>query len=303
MGHAFGILMAHVGTLHSLRSFRRRLPWALGLPQTITKSDKNMSRNIIAIAAALAFATVTQVHASTIKIELSGEWWAQENTDIGGAHQVPLSVLKPFQATITIDPTVSTFDTFVIGKNYLTRFPEVSVQSSITSIGFSNPFGQPYASGSFATVSRYSASYAPFKIESTLFGFRELSGASFSDGGSGEWETKLLINSPNIATSIIKPISESDFLSALNTAKDQAQQYTVFYQKYATVYQTAAFTGYPYSGYIGGIQLNGYAHITNISSVPETDTTTLAIVGFFIAATSALKTGRKAQSHTQSKTL
>lgn len=30
MGHAFGILLAHVGTLHSLRSFRRRLPWALG---------------------------------------------------------------------------------------------------------------------------------------------------------------------------------------------------------------------------------------------------------------------------------
>ena len=31
MGHAFGIFMAHVGTLHSLRSFRRRLPWALGI--------------------------------------------------------------------------------------------------------------------------------------------------------------------------------------------------------------------------------------------------------------------------------
>jgi hypothetical protein len=31
MGHAFGIFMAHVGALHSLRSFRRRLPWALGL--------------------------------------------------------------------------------------------------------------------------------------------------------------------------------------------------------------------------------------------------------------------------------
>jgi len=30
MGHAFGIFMAHVGALHSLRSFRRRLPWALG---------------------------------------------------------------------------------------------------------------------------------------------------------------------------------------------------------------------------------------------------------------------------------
>jgi hypothetical protein len=30
MGHAFGIFMAHGGALHSLRSFRRRLPWALG---------------------------------------------------------------------------------------------------------------------------------------------------------------------------------------------------------------------------------------------------------------------------------
>ncbi|MDE1999407.1 MAG: hypothetical protein KGI52_10815 [Burkholderiales bacterium] len=28
MGHAFGIFMAHVGALHSLRSFRRRLPLA-----------------------------------------------------------------------------------------------------------------------------------------------------------------------------------------------------------------------------------------------------------------------------------
>jgi hypothetical protein len=31
MGHAFGIFMAHVDTLHSLRSLRRRLPWALGI--------------------------------------------------------------------------------------------------------------------------------------------------------------------------------------------------------------------------------------------------------------------------------
>lgn len=31
MGHAYGIFMAHVGTLHSLRSFLRHLPWALDL--------------------------------------------------------------------------------------------------------------------------------------------------------------------------------------------------------------------------------------------------------------------------------
>ena len=31
MAHGFAIFMGHVGTLQSLRSFRRRLPWALGL--------------------------------------------------------------------------------------------------------------------------------------------------------------------------------------------------------------------------------------------------------------------------------
>lgn len=36
IGHAFGILMTGIGTLHSLRSQRRRLIWVLGFfsPQT-----------------------------------------------------------------------------------------------------------------------------------------------------------------------------------------------------------------------------------------------------------------------------
>jgi hypothetical protein len=35
-GHAFGIFMALVGSLQSLRSLRRRLPWALGLTKKPT---------------------------------------------------------------------------------------------------------------------------------------------------------------------------------------------------------------------------------------------------------------------------
>jgi hypothetical protein len=31
-GHGFAIFMGFVGPLHSLRSFLRRLPWALDLP-------------------------------------------------------------------------------------------------------------------------------------------------------------------------------------------------------------------------------------------------------------------------------
>lgn len=37
-GHAFGIFMDSAGALHSLLSFRRRLPWALGLGTSKRKS-------------------------------------------------------------------------------------------------------------------------------------------------------------------------------------------------------------------------------------------------------------------------
>ncbi len=37
MGHAFGILLAHVGSLHALLSFRHLLPWAsqLSIPMQL----------------------------------------------------------------------------------------------------------------------------------------------------------------------------------------------------------------------------------------------------------------------------
>lgn len=49
MGHAFGILMAHVGTLQSLRSFRRPLPWALG--QSLIHVKFNMIPQLTVVAA------------------------------------------------------------------------------------------------------------------------------------------------------------------------------------------------------------------------------------------------------------
>jgi len=49
-GHAFGIFMASVGALHSLRSFRRRLPWALGTMYPGLPSPKLASGFAAAIA-------------------------------------------------------------------------------------------------------------------------------------------------------------------------------------------------------------------------------------------------------------
>jgi hypothetical protein len=64
--------MASVGALHSLRSFRRGLPWALGRairtlwqhiqmtkPQKSTKSDKHMAKRSISKLAAIASISTT----------------------------------------------------------------------------------------------------------------------------------------------------------------------------------------------------------------------------------------------------
>lgn len=221
----------------------------------------------------------TTANAVPVVVTFTGQWWAQANTEIGGTQQVTLSVPKDFQIKMTIDPDINTFDTFAINANYMTRFPSVLVESAITQFGLSNPFEPPYAGGSYATVSRYSASYAPYKIESQNIGLRSLSGTTFADGGSGQWEMKLWISSPNIPVSIIRPINSADLMTSFATAITEQRQYNIYYEKSATVYNTSAATGYPYTGYIGGISLNGYAQITSVTAVPEPSTALSLLAG------------------------
>lgn len=207
--------------------------------------------------------------ASPLNVTFTGSWWAQANTVIGGAQQAPISVPVNFSISMIIDPDVNSFETFAINANYLTRFPSVEVSSSATAYGLANPFGPTYASGSYASVSRYTASYAPYKIESQHFGYRELSGTTFLDGGTGEWQLQLRIDSPNIGVDLIRPINAADLVASFSTAQLEQRQFSIYYEKSATVNNTAAITGYPYSGYIGGISLNGYAVISSVSAVPE----------------------------------
>lgn len=239
----------------------------------------------------------TTADAMPVVVTFSGQWWGQANTEIGGTQQVPIGVPKNFQIKMTIDPDINTFDTFSINANYLTRFPSVVVESAITQYGLANPFEPPYAGGSYATVSRYSASYAPYKIESQNLGLRSLSSTTFSDGGSGQWEMKLWISSPNIPVSIIRPIKSVDLMSSFASAITEQRQYNIYYEKSATVYNTSAVTGYPYTGYIGGISLNGYAQISSITPVPEP-----ATLWFFLAGLGLLFIGYKFHNRSRSKT-
>lgn len=226
-----------------------------------------MSKYLAAFS--LASLVSLSAQASPLNVTFTGSWWAQANTVIGGARQAPVSVPVNFSISMVVDPEINSFETFVINANYLTRFPSVEVSSSATAYGLANPFGPTYASGSYASVSRYSASYAPYKIESQHFGYRELSGTTFSDGGTGEWQLQLRIDSPNIGVDLIRPISAADLAASFNIAKAEQRQFGIYYEKSATVNNTSAATGYPYSGYAGGISLNGYAIISAVSAVPE----------------------------------
>lgn len=224
---------------------------------------------VASIAAALLCLLGASAHADPMVVTFTGQWWAQANTPIGGVQQVPISVPKDFTISMTIDPNVNSFETFVVNANYMTRFPAVTVETTATQYGLANPFDPPYSVGSYATVSRYSASYAPFKMESQNFGLRELSSGTLSDGATGQWEMRLWISSPNIAVNLIRPITGADLLASFATAQVEQRQYNIWYEKSATVSTTSTITGYPYSGYIGGIQLNGYAQITSVSAVPD----------------------------------
>ena len=242
--------------------------------------DHSMKKNLAAYL--LAGLLSLSAQASPLNVTFSGTWWAQANTVIGGAQQVPISVPVNFSISMIIDPNINSFETFVINANYLTRFPSVEVSSSATAYGLPNPFGPTYASGSYASVSRYSASYAPYRIESQNFGYRELSGTTFSDGGTGEWQLQLRINSPNIGVDVVRPINAADLVASLNAAQLEQRQFSIYYEKSATVSNTSAITGYPYSGYIGGIALNGYAVISSVRPVPEPTQYAMLVGGLLV---------------------
>lgn len=232
------------------------------------------------LAALLLFGVTAK--AMPVVVAFSGQWSSQTSTGVGGTLEVPIGVPIDFQVKMTIDPDISTFDTFAINANYMTRFPSVTVDGAVIRYGMANPYDPSYAKGSFATVSRYSASYAPYKIESQNLGYRELSGKSFADGGSGQWEKKLWISSSNLPVSVIRPINSVDLMDSFSNAITEQRQYVIAYENSAAVYNTSMAIGYPYTGYIAGMTLSGYAQITSISAIPEPTTAYLLLAGVAI---------------------
>ncbi|MEK8025107.1 hypothetical protein [Pseudaquabacterium rugosum] len=100
MGHAFGIFMAHVGTLHSLRSFRRRLPLALGLLLFHSASQHTMKT-----LTALAIASVA-LSANAVPLELNFDVRLDRVYSYDGAPFSGLSVGDVRSMSISFDSSV-----------------------------------------------------------------------------------------------------------------------------------------------------------------------------------------------------